>query len=399
MVQQQTALVAAQWWASSTTANLFPGTILLDGSGGALATATYVPLQPQFPVENAYKGWFVAPSGAVLPYDLPSSPALNQEYADGNLPWDLDLVSDSNGNAFAVYPVAPASSPIAVSFNLASGLLNWAYQGTPGNPMKIIDASVDGGLTAKVTDSSASDTALRIDATGQLTYSVNWNAKQIDYNFGAFWTGFDVSTGAVQYAAFDPQEATGSATRVKGNPQHNGTSDPGLVLVATQDCHKTNGAPHPLIARYPTYRLRKPDDLTQTPVKNYTVFEHIAAIHTNCGVGNYLNLSPCFYVDGSARAPYNSFEDEISTGISGGAFTNSQFFLYGVPTETRLWGVKTIYRTLQSGAFAAKRPWNEVAATPSQIPLIDGQVDPWLAPWDGQAQTCDSSYSTYFPEF
>jgi hypothetical protein len=96
---------------------------------------------------------------------------------------------------------------------------------------------------------------------------------------------------------------------------------------------------------------------------------------------------------------FNVFEDEISTGISGSSFTKTQYFDYGMAGQ-RVWGVKQIYRTLTNGSLELKQPtavFNQLKADPGSDPLIDGQLDPWLAPWDGTPASCDSSLSLYFP--
>jgi hypothetical protein len=102
----------------------------------------------------------------------------------------------------------------------------------------------------------------------------------------------------------------------------------------------------------PIYSLRIPSNKSQEPQCNagsgqcYTVFEFIPANPSSCGVGRYNNLSPCQYADGTARFPYNEFNDEISAGA--GSFNLRQYFDYGLPNQ-RLYGVKQIYRTLPDG--------------------------------------------------
>ena len=88
-----------------------------------------------------------------------------------------------------------------------------------------------------------------------------------------------------------------------------------------------------------------------------------------------------------------------STGLFGGTTDLRQYFLYGLPNQ-RLYGVKQIYRKLQDGSLELKQPnvnWNELKAVPQTDPLIDGHPDPWLAPWNGNVDTCDSFGSIYFP--
>jgi hypothetical protein len=66
----------------------------------------------------------------------------------------------------------------------------------------------------------------------------------------------------------------------------------------------------------------------------------------------------------------------------------------------RLWGVRQLYRTLPDGSLQLKQPnaaWNQLHAEPQADPLIDGHLDPWLAPWDGNPNSCNSTGSLYFP--
>jgi hypothetical protein len=216
----------------------------------------------------------------------------------------------------------------------------------------------------------------------------------------------DSGSALAAYFAAPIQEASAAGTRPRGDPQHNGTTDPGLVLVATQDCHKSKQInSFTLYARYPIYSLRLPTNPAQKPQCNggigqcYTVFEFIPQNKTACGVGGFTNLSPCSYANGTAQYPYNEFDDEISTGLYGSSFNKTQYFDYGLPNQ-RLFGVKQIYMTLPNGSLQRKQPnasFNQLHADPQADPLIDGQVDPWLAPWDGTPASCDSAFSLYFP--
>jgi hypothetical protein len=218
---------------------------------------------------------------------------------------------------------------------------------------------------------------------------------QLDNYIGDRWTGLNVGFSATVYSAPPIQEAVAPGTRPAGDPQHNGTTDPGLVLVAFQDCHKANSE-RTLYARYPSYSLRTPTDKTAAPEQHYTVFESIPEAPSKCHVGGYGGINPCQFADGSLEFPYNKFEDEISTGITGGAMNRRQLFLYGLPNQ-RLFGVRQIFRTLADGTMQLKAVPNHLTAIPGSDPLIDGQLDPWLAPWDGTPQSCNSSFSLYFP--
>jgi hypothetical protein len=102
------------------------------------------------------------------------------------------------------------------------------------------------------------------------------------------------------------------------------------------------------------------------------------------------------HADGTARFPYNEFDDEVSAGA--GSFNVRQYFDYGLPNQ-RLYGVKQIYRTLADGSLQAKQPnftWNQLQGNSGADPLIDGNLDPWLAPWDGTPNSCNSANSKFF---
>jgi len=163
--------------------------------------------------------------------------------------------------------------------------------------------------------------------------------------------------------------------------------------VATQDCHKVTNTG--IYDRLPIYALRLPSDQSKTPQHNYTVFEFIPKKPTNCGVGGYSQIGPCSYGNGTTAMPYNEFDDELST-VLGGLQNNTQYFLYGTPNQ-RLYGVKQIFRTLPNGSLQPKAGYNQVKSVPYQDPLIDGQPDPWLAPWDGTSASCNSENSILFP--
>ncbi len=306
----------------------------------------------------------------------------------GSQPFDqFQMVLGENNVAYA----SDLSNMIA--FDLTSGQTFWSYA-TP-NRATIIESLAGLGLAVKTTNTNRADTIVRLDSTGTAIADL-WQAPQIDYIRANAWTGISPDGGAAEYYAPALQEAGGPGTRPAGDPQHNWTPDPGLVLVATQDCHKFNPATN-IYARYPVYKLRLPSNKTKTPSTNYTVFEFVPANpNLKCVVlGGLSGLGPCRYADGSDQFPFNEFDDEISAGLSAG-FDNIQYFLYGSPNQ-RFWGVKQIFRTLPDNALQPKQGWNRLTAKPQSDPLIDGQLDPWLAPWDGSPATCNSDFSTWFP--
>ena len=159
-----------------------------------------------------------------------------------------------------------------------------------------------------------------------------------------------------------------------------------------------------LYARYPIYSLRLGTNMIQEPQcqngnqQCYTVFESISPDPTVCPSGSKLN--PCQYADGTGKSQYNEFADEISAGFgtSGGFNNRTQRFKYGLPGK-RLYDVDEIYRTLPDKSLQLKTPntdFNKLQATPQEDPLIDGNLDPWLAPWNGLEDSCNSFGSQYF---
>jgi uncharacterized protein YjdB len=386
---------------SSTTQNeaLLPGPITTDGQGGILATWTISPSNPPVP-QYPYQVVDVLAGAVGTPYNLPFSPTT---VTFGQSP---TLVLGENGVAFATDGTDAVNGPVVASFNVSSGSVNWSYQGSAQNKLSIIASAAGNGLVAKATDQTGSDTVIRFDSNGA-GVADTWTGAQIDYYAtGGVFAGVGSGNAIAAYFAAPIQEASAAGTRPRGDPQHNGTTDPGLVLVATQDCHKSKQInSFTLYARYPIYSLRLPTNPAQKPQCNagsgqcYTVFEFIPQNQTACGVGGFSNLSPCSYADGSAQYPYNEFDDEISTGLYGSSFDKRQYFDYGLPNQ-RLFGVKQIYMTLPSGSLQRKLPnpsFNLLHAAPQTDPLIDGQLDPWLAPWDGTPASCDSAFSLYFP--
>jgi hypothetical protein len=296
------------------------------------------------------------------------------------------MVLGENGTAFVT------DSQTIQAFNINSGAL-WNYV-SPAFGVKIVASSAGAGVVAEEFSANNTSTVIRFNSSGAMTPDPWAGSGTIDYVSANLWTTFTSGVAMAEYAAPAVQEASAPSTRPGGDPQHNGTTDPGMVLVATQDCHKVN-AQNTLFARYPIYSLRLLIDKSKTPMQNYTVFEFIPRNPAKCNLGGYSRLNPCAYADGSTL-PYNEFADEISAGPVFTAFGNTQYFLYGLPKQ-RLFGVKQIFRTLPDGSLQPKPGWNQLVVSPGADPLIDGQPDPWLAPWNGAVASCDSSGSVYFP--
>ena len=136
------------------------------------------------------------------------------------------------------------------------------------------------------------------------------------------------------------------------------------------------------------------------------MFEWIPEDHLECTMGGLKGVSPCVYRDGSPTKPYNEFNDEITIGLNPTPFLKTQYFAYGLPGQ-RAWWVRYIYRTLYDGSLQPKYPTascdncyekNILDGEFGVDPRIDGNLDPWLAPWDGAFDSCYTKYSRYWPE-
>jgi hypothetical protein len=368
---QLTPLVSS----SASSGTYYISSPIPDGTGGVLASWSVQSGQSQF---EDFGGNL---NPAVVP--VTSGTVAQTVLGDQNTYFTTDGVS-----IFAI--------------NETDGTQVWSWQPSQGL-VEIVAATTGGGVTVRNVLSDGTENVVRLDYSGAPTYDT-WGTtgsgygvlSSATYTRGGVWAGqaqghlAGIMGGVLSPAATiwsDPQ----------GSPQKQRSADPALVLLATQDCHKSN-SDKTLYARYPIYMLRQSTDLTKSPQQNYTVFEFIPN-KSNCGVGGYNNLDPCQYADGSPQFPYDEFADEISVNIGGAAFSATQYFLYGLPNQ-RLYGVKQIYRTLADGSTQAKLPnaaFNQINASPGVDPLIDNQSDPWLAPWDGTTASCNSSYSVYFP--
>ena len=128
--------------------NLFPGRIIPDGQGGVLATWTIDPSNPPIPL-NPYQAAHVVSGAVTAVYNLPFTP---RDFVTGPdaLPLNPTLTLNENGTAMATDGTStgditmPGFGPKVVSFNLATGAVNWTYQVSPLSTLTII-ANVTGG--------------------------------------------------------------------------------------------------------------------------------------------------------------------------------------------------------------------------------------------------------------
>jgi hypothetical protein len=350
-----------------------PGGVIDDGQGGVLAF------------------WYT--------YNSPTPPSATNSVMDvgGNggeytLPIsENSVLLGENNKAYAT------DGSSIVQFDVNNGP-EWTWT-SPTYGIALVMATAGGGVVAENTTTpgqlseGSGGNLYTLDSGGNLSITtVPYNS---DYLGDGIWIANGFVTGPAR------QEGSAAGARPQGSEQHNGTTDPGLVLVATQDCHKNYKN---VYGRYPIYSLRQPSNLQQEPACNqgnnqcFTVFEFIPEDPTNCVLqgGRYYGVNPCNYGDGSATSPYNEFDDEIVSFAE--SFNRTQYFDYGLLNQ-RLFGVKKIYRTLPGGSLQPKQPnysWNKLHADAGSDPLIDGFLDPWLAPWDGKEESCNSSYSRYF---
>jgi hypothetical protein len=171
---------------SSTTQNeaLLPGSIIPDGQGGVLATWTISPSNPPVP-QYPYQVVDVSAGAVGTPYSLPFSPTT---VTFGQFP---SLVLGENGFAFATDGTNSNTGPQVVSFNVASGAVNWSYQTVASNTLSIIAAAHGNGVTAKLTQNGA-DTVVRLDSNGNPSYD-SWasgTVSSIDFFVaGNSWIG------------------------------------------------------------------------------------------------------------------------------------------------------------------------------------------------------------------
>ena len=201
-------------------------------------------------------------------YNLPFSPQAV------DITKQPDLVLGENGVAFvkgqttATVNGVPTTVDEIISFNLGyvppnlgpgvPPTPNWTYQAASGLSLSLIMSTAGNGLLAKSTDQNGNDTSLTFDSLGdpptqgmlvrlsngqRLTPDAQQSGtSQIDYYTNGLYLGIQ-NGGPVSIAGSLDEEAAGPSIRPRGDGQHNGTTDPGFVLVATQDCHKTAAPP------------------------------------------------------------------------------------------------------------------------------------------------------------
>lgn len=416
---------------STTTQDqaLLPGPIVPDGNGGLLATWTVSPSHSVLPYP--YQAADVSNGVVGTPYNLPFSPQSVTPFVSPTLILGENGTTFASGNTTATINGVQTSVNQIASFNVTSGAQNWTYQGAAGVTLSLIMSTDGNGLVAKSTDQSGNDTLLTFDSSGNQQTPVRQlittpkilpppqqsSISQMDYYKEGNYLGIQNGGPASIAGSLAAGLAATPGARPRGDAQHNGTTDPGFVLVAFQDCHLVKASGNTTIwGRIPRYYLRAPGALLQPLQCNsslpfsaqntcYTVFEYIPEQDSSSYiVGGRKVLSPNDYADGTLPLrPFNQFDDEIST-LLGGAFFHTQYFDYGFPGQ-RMWDVYRMYRTLPDGTLQSKQSSpacsycyqkNLLNVVPQTDPLIDGNPDPWLAPWDGHSASCNDDGSQWF---
>jgi hypothetical protein len=129
------------------------------------------------------------------------------------------------------------NGPVVASFNVTSGSVNWSYQVTAGDTISIIASTVGNGLVAKVTDQTGSDTVVRFDPTGAVTYDTGIaSVTGLEYFVADMsWLG-SPSAGSLlaTYADAPVQLSTSAFIQTTGNGGDNAAQNVSLVNPATQ---------------------------------------------------------------------------------------------------------------------------------------------------------------------
>jgi hypothetical protein len=201
-IEQAGPITSIQLSSTTNNENFFPGRIIPDGQGGVLATWVIVPANGSIPA-NPYQAAYVVSGSVTITYNLPFTPK-GFVFGPDSLPLEPSLVLGENGVAFATDgsssgDVTNGLGAKIISFNLASGSLNWTYQVTTQTLLSLIAAADGGGLAAKST-SNGTDDVLRFDSAGNATPDA-WTAPDVSNYGGSIWLGYSSSGAANYYAA------------------------------------------------------------------------------------------------------------------------------------------------------------------------------------------------------
>ena len=160
---------------SSDSANLFPGTLMPDGTGGVVATWTIVNMNPPaapLPYQAAY-----TVGGTVMSaYALPMAPTQVVNGANG-LPVNPSLILGESGIAFASY------NSNLTSFYLSAGSAIWNYAYTQG--VSSVSYADGGGLTL----ADAVGNQVPIDSGGNAGPAIALSATLLQPSWSGVWQG------------------------------------------------------------------------------------------------------------------------------------------------------------------------------------------------------------------
>lgn len=192
---------------SSSSANLFPGTITPDGQGGVLATWTIANISPP-DAPQPYQAAYVTGGAVVAAYPLPMAPTNVVKGPDG-VPLTYPILLGENGTAYASY------SANLVSFSVSSGSVLWNYQAAPQDAVSVIGATNDGGIVAEELTAGAG-TLLSFNPQGGSSV-----VATVQGNVENSWSGgwYSLSNGTASQIALPPIHwAISYAAMVGGNP-------------------------------------------------------------------------------------------------------------------------------------------------------------------------------------
>ncbi|MGO9453839.1 MAG: kelch repeat-containing protein [Candidatus Binataceae bacterium] len=208
---------------SSTTEdeNLFPGRIIPDGQGGVLATWAISPGTAPMPT-NPYQAAYVVSGAITASYSLPFTPQHLVFGVDG-LPINPSLALGASGIAFATDGQStgdstnPSLGPKVVSFNLASGSVNWSYQVGTQSTLSIMAVATDGSLS--INDSQAG--VVQLDTNGNGSQITGPLGAVPQYSWGADWQ-IQGPQGSSELALSLDVDPGGVWATPNGGPSQNG---------------------------------------------------------------------------------------------------------------------------------------------------------------------------------
>jgi hypothetical protein len=272
-------------------------------------------------------------------------------------------VLGENGTAFA------AVNGKFVSFNIASGSVNWTWTANYTWSADMIAATAGSGLVVRDGNQVA-----RLDSSGTATYDT-WTGTDIQYAYGNMWISRG-SNDLVFVPGFLWADAIWAALLGVGNRG----SDPNLVLFGQTDCTLTT--------RVVEYWLQRswrsfPLDAKGQQIP-YTVFEH----HTQHVLAPPDGISPLEYVtDPGSKEEMNKFLDEIRPGIGQVIPPSTQTFTYGLKGQQQ-YRVRRIKRKTGPSTWVDSDPVDEnhIKVRPGAEPLIDGHIAPWMGQGCGEGQ-------------